>query len=444
MRILGKTLIYVVTLVALYLLATTAIYGYLGVQDDKSKHNGTYGKIEYVDIYKDFNVFELDLKDVVFYKGIDGYVYSKEFDTVIDFDGTSNKFNLLINNTPCNTTISNAGQLYGIWHRTFDDLNGIRSCDFTLNIRFQFTVSKIILTVETKMTEKDFGYLVQFINVNGFKLRIIDEQYNASQNDVIDTCYVYYHNQLNGELMGVKSFSIGSKITVPKTLAPVGHYFSNWKIDGKTISLLNYELSGNVHIYGTLTVETFTVYLNDGNITRGYVTVPYGEKISNLSIYQYKIGHTFGGWSLTNGGAIIDVSNYVIKSSITLYSNWTEVPPDTTQQYDFTVSDTFERFICEKTFNIEGVKVGYAPFNITANFGCVDTYMGTPLVDSQVVGIGFGEYLEIKVACNFGYGISFEPVYVRFTIVSDNYISIDYYSDVVRLTSFTLTFSQAY
>lgn len=176
--------IWIIAGLALFFLTTYAINGFMGVKADMAKHNGTYGSISYVDVYEDFDFFDIALENAMFYpKAGGGYEYKIVYPRAIEFDGTTHKYNLLVNNTPCRITESSGSQLRGSWTQSFYDLswNSQHICNITLNVRFIFSHTTITLIIETDITAKDYGYLRQYISVDGLKVRIINELYNSPQ-----------------------------------------------------------------------------------------------------------------------------------------------------------------------------------------------------------------------------------------------------------------------
>lgn len=177
-------ILYVLATFALFFLTSTAINGFIGVKADMAKHNGTYGNSQYIDIYEDFDFYDISLDNPMFYpKAGGGYEFRIDYPKAIEFDGTTNKYNLLVNNTPCRITESSGSQLRGSWIQSFYDLSwdSQHICDITLTIRFIFSHTTITLLIETDITAKEYGYLRQYISVDGLRVRIIAEQYNTPQ-----------------------------------------------------------------------------------------------------------------------------------------------------------------------------------------------------------------------------------------------------------------------
>lgn len=138
-----------------------------------------HGSPEIHDPYEDFNFFEYDLGNIVWYQQEDGgYTYTETYNTSIRFTGEEGKYILLVNDTPCNYTSSANGRLHGELIKQFRDLDGQVTNTFNFNIDFTFESSVITVTVSVDATPDNIGVIREYVNINGFNLRIINNIYN--------------------------------------------------------------------------------------------------------------------------------------------------------------------------------------------------------------------------------------------------------------------------
>lgn len=143
-----------------------------------STTGGAVGEVVVHDPYEDFNFYEYDLDKIVWYQTEEGtYKFDITYDTALRFEGSEKKYQLLVNNTPCSTTSSTNGRLYGLFKKQFKNLDGEVTDTFDIEINFSFLSSKIMLTLKTVATPENIGILREYVNVNGFKLRIIETIY---------------------------------------------------------------------------------------------------------------------------------------------------------------------------------------------------------------------------------------------------------------------------
>ena len=132
------------------------------------------------DPYEDFNFFEYDLGKIVWYQDEEGnYSYETTYATAIKFDGNENKYQLLVNNTPCQTTTANA-KLHATLQKEFIDVDGNLTDTINFTIDFTFSSSNITVRVENDATTENIGLVREYVNVNGFNLRIINAVYSAT------------------------------------------------------------------------------------------------------------------------------------------------------------------------------------------------------------------------------------------------------------------------
>ncbi len=141
------------------------------------KESSTIGTIEIHDPYEDFNVFEYNLGNIVFYPEADGtYSYNTTYKVGYEFDGTDKSYEILINNAPCYNTISTAGQIHGDFELIFYDTEGKLINSIDIDISLIFYTSHIDMTVDTSATADTVGLMQEYVAINGFEIRIIEPE----------------------------------------------------------------------------------------------------------------------------------------------------------------------------------------------------------------------------------------------------------------------------
>lgn len=141
------------------------------------KESTTIGDIEIHDPYEDFNVFEYNLGNIVFYQEEDGtYSYNTTYKVSYEFDGTDKDYEILINNTPCYNTVSTAGQIQGDSNLIFYDVEGQFINSIEIDVSLIFYTSHIDMTVDTNATKNNIGLLQEYVAINGFEIRIIEPE----------------------------------------------------------------------------------------------------------------------------------------------------------------------------------------------------------------------------------------------------------------------------
>lgn len=142
--------------------------------------NSVVGTPTIHDPYEDFNFYEYDLSNIEWEAQDEGgYKFEITYATSVKFEGGENKYQLLINNTPCSKTNSTNGRLHGEYVKRFKDLDDELIDTLTFNIDFAFYASNINLTVTVDATKDSIGLVREYVNVNGFNLRIISTVYAA-------------------------------------------------------------------------------------------------------------------------------------------------------------------------------------------------------------------------------------------------------------------------
>lgn len=171
---------YLTGLIVLAFVVTGALSAFTA-WDYYNTASKTVGELEEHDLYEDFNFYEYDLENFALHKDEStGELYfTTTYATSIEFNGTENKYTLLINDKPCEETMSNYGKLYGTTTIYFEDVDGSEKAAIDLTTNFTFYSSSIVLRIGTSATQENAGMLEEHFKIQGFNLRIIEEV-NAS------------------------------------------------------------------------------------------------------------------------------------------------------------------------------------------------------------------------------------------------------------------------
>lgn len=289
-RILTEVIIMVLLAVASYFLVTSALTDFMRVQADKAKHNSTWGSIRVVDVFEDFNAFDIEVDEPIFQRNGTHYEIAREFRVPFEFDGTVHKYNLLFNNQPADSTLSTGPQLQATYKLAFWDLQGRPVTSMDIGIRFVFSVTRVYLTLTTEINITQLGYLNQYLMVNGLKLRLIDEQYNSAPLETTSSVFALFVN--NGETLKVVGVPLNTSLQNFSISTPEG-YSARFIVNSKPININTYVFTESTTVHVEFEPIVFAITFNDG-ISSTLVQVPYNTTpdITPRTI----IGFDFVGW----------------------------------------------------------------------------------------------------------------------------------------------------
>lgn len=101
------------------------------------------------------------------------YEYKTTIKAVNNFDGTKNKYELLVNNNPCNINDCGAGYLKSEFVKRFYNIEGKVVLTGTLLINFNFYNNKTDVQIITKGNSEEVSYWKSFIANEGLNLNIV-------------------------------------------------------------------------------------------------------------------------------------------------------------------------------------------------------------------------------------------------------------------------------
>ena len=107
--------------------------------------------------------------------------------------------------------------------------------------------------------------------------------------------------------------------------AKTGYTFKGWsKTDGgEVVDLSAITITQSMALFASYKKQTFEVKFYDGETQLKTATVDYGTNLSAISLTGVttdKAGFTFRGWALSNGGAVVNLETYSVKSAVNLYA----------------------------------------------------------------------------------------------------------------------------
>lgn len=201
---------------------------YCGVDLYKQKKSvsQTYGELNEHDLYEDFNVFDCDLSSAIFYQTITGYEYTTTIPKAVEFNGSTSKYNVLVNDQPSTNEQSSAGILTAKNTINYYGIDGNEINQTVLTIEFKFYQSKVEISIKNTNTAEQQALFLEYIAFNGLKIRTIEAQYVPT----VSTSEYYTITFLgkDGELVSASKVTKGSKITVPEAPKYDGYIFSAW------------------------------------------------------------------------------------------------------------------------------------------------------------------------------------------------------------------------
>ena len=301
MFLLMRLIIVAGLFIGCYFAVTASVYELLRIQADQNKYNSTIGNIEVVDPFADFDLFgEFNFDDADLRSNQGGYAYVREYRVAVDFDGTVNSYNLLVNNQPTQFTTSHARTLQSMYEISFYGWYGNLLATIRLEIRFWFTVS--VTRVELRIDDvsaNDFGLFNQFRMFEGLRFRIIQEQYNSlPDTEVGDNIFVFF--EVNDHVQYIVRTAHNTTVQSPIVLQPGDSVM--YLINGQIINLNTHRFTQNTRVTVLINQVTFSITFDPGdasNINNAPVILHYiSGMMPTFDLSQWQTpGLTFIGWN---------------------------------------------------------------------------------------------------------------------------------------------------
>lgn len=139
-----------------------------------SQKSGVYGSIESIETQNNYNeVVKFDLGTISF-ESDNNVDYSFTYtDGYIEFDGNSD-YSLLINDSLVSDVIFEAGKIIADAKFKFYGSDGKVVSLAELNIYIEFLSDKTVISITTKNNNNSMAYLMRYVNVNGFVIKVVE------------------------------------------------------------------------------------------------------------------------------------------------------------------------------------------------------------------------------------------------------------------------------
>ena len=114
------------------------------------------------------------------------------------------------------------------------------------------------------------------------------------------------------------------------SLVKDNYTFKGWSLseNGEIVKLSGITITTNTTFYAVYEVNKYSVTFYNGTDVIETITVKYGTKASEINISAFapsREGYKFKGWSLTNGGAVADLTAVTIDKSTTLFAVYAKI-----------------------------------------------------------------------------------------------------------------------
>jgi hypothetical protein len=305
--------LWVMGLAVVMFLSSTALTEGLLIRADINRRSEVIGQLRIVNVYEDFDFHTISL-DPVFDREGAHWVYRREFNTFIEFDGTANKYNMLVNNRPADITLSNAGIVFALYRINFFDLGGNFICEIPLEINLRFSQARTTVEVRTAVGSYEHGYLLQYVESNGLRLRLIEEQHRSSFNRRHDVTFIVDGVETTQSVLaGNTALSIA-----PQGLPPKFGYTTGWSIDGQAITNLSQYLVFRDVTFTAIEVPAYRVVFegnrrvgnasNNRDVTINLSSVT-SENVAGKNLMIFANG---GIWGATRN-IVFEIENGVVR-----------------------------------------------------------------------------------------------------------------------------------
>jgi len=294
-NIFVKIICFALLILAFCYLVFSATTGLLATIQDRNETSHNFGSANLIDPFANLNVFDgVDLSNADFIPDASSgttnvYTATETFDEVIHFD-SSQPYNMLVNNTPCNFTQASGYQVMGTFKQSFYDVNAHLIMTVTVFISFQFYVNHLSIVMTTTTNQTGYDLLMTYILANGFNARVIEGQFNSTPdpNATVNITFTNGITTINVPTM------IGSMPDIPyNTLALQGFMLVGFNkpvafAQIATTYFAQYDVAEGYEGFAGKTFTTFTwkhqsngdYYYNDFNIQNFSFTYPSDDSVN--------------------------------------------------------------------------------------------------------------------------------------------------------------------
>ena len=260
------------------------VYCGLELYREKTSVSQNFGTLEEHDLYEDFNVFDCDLSSATFYQAEGGgYEYTTTIPKAVPFDGSKNKYNVLVNNQPSTAEQSTAGILTAKNTINYYGVEGNEIQQTTLTIEMRFYQSRVQISIANSNTAEQQALFLEYIQFNGLKLRTIEAQYVPT----ISTSEYYTITFLgkDGSLITSSKVAKGAIIVAPKAPEYVGFVFAGWSPEVPTYATKNQTFSA-IYTEDTSYIQVFV----DGVVIK---SITQNDVIASIEDYDLSLNDVY-------------------------------------------------------------------------------------------------------------------------------------------------------
>lgn len=270
-------MIFILCLVPIAVIGAGVYCGFK-VYEHKHQQSQNFGTITTKDLYADFDVFDCDLSDAIFYETTTGYEYSTKISKSIKFNGDQQKYNVLVNNKPSDYERSSAGILQARNIINYYDISNNLLHSLTLNIEFKFYQSNVEIILSNNFDKEQYSLFLEYVRFNGLKIRTILSQYQRQEQDVLPSSYTLTF-VIDNEYLDVQKVSAGAIIEPPTNIPQKeGYVFKGWTPAIPERADNNYTFTG---VYSPITENAISEpFMVVGNHT---------ASVDNLGLWESKI-----------------------------------------------------------------------------------------------------------------------------------------------------------
>jgi len=202
------------------------VYCGVALYKEKTNVSKTYGELNEHDLYEDFNVFDCDLSNAIFYQTTTGYEYTTTIPKAVEFNGSTSKYNVLVNDQPSSNEQSSAGILTAKNTINYYGIDGNLLNQTVLTIEFKFYQSRVEIVIKNTNTAEQQALFLEYMQFNGLKIRTIESQYIPA----VSTSEYFTITFLgkDGEKISTSRVAKGATITVPDAPKYLDYDFDGW------------------------------------------------------------------------------------------------------------------------------------------------------------------------------------------------------------------------
>ena len=244
----------------------------------------TLGQIEEHDVWEDFNIYDCDLSDAIFYQTSNGYEFSESIPQSVSFNGNINKYNVLINDLPASYETSTAGRLMATYDINYYSVDGNNFLQMQLELNLTFYQSEIEIRITTTNTTQEQAYFLEYMRFNGLHLRIIEAQYTVATPST--TSYVITFVEADKTIISSTRYEENSIIAIPTPKDFDNLEFVRWEPEVSRLATSNVTYTA---VYEPVNKVTYNVTMKGLN---AFLTTDADFVNKWSSVYQIKINGT--------------------------------------------------------------------------------------------------------------------------------------------------------